>query len=114
MVEALLRLMATPRDVRGPVNLGNPEEVSVRALADAVLRLTASSGGIVYLPPRREDPRRRCPDIREMTRLTGWQPVTPLVEGLRRTDAWMREEVGARRRPKIKPRRDAGGRRPEP
>jgi UDP-glucuronate decarboxylase len=92
MVEGLLRLMASEDAVTGPVNLGNPHEISVRELAEQVVALTAPSTGrranIVRRPLPPDDPRQRCPDIALARRLLGWEPTVPLAEGLRRTIAY--------------------------
>ncbi|MDO9710122.1 UDP-glucuronic acid decarboxylase family protein [Paracraurococcus lichenis] len=85
LVEGLIRLMAAPDAATGPVNLGNPTEVSVRALAETVLRLTGSRAPLVRRPLPADDPVQRCPDIGKARRLLGWEPTVPLEEGLRRT-----------------------------
>jgi dTDP-glucose 4,6-dehydratase len=69
----------------GPVNIGNPTELTVLELAHAVLALTGSSSPIVYEPLPTDDPTRRRPDIALARRELGWEPVVPLEEGLRRT-----------------------------
>ena len=63
LVDGLLRLMETPDDVTGPVNLGNPGEFTIRQLAEMIIALTGSSSKIVYRPLPEDDPRQRCPDI---------------------------------------------------
>jgi UDP-glucuronate decarboxylase len=87
MVEGLLRLMAS--DTAGPINLGNPHEISVLALAEQVVALTGPLTGkpvqIVRRPLPPDDPRQRCPDIFRARSMLGWEPVVPLAEGLRRT-----------------------------
>jgi UDP-glucuronate decarboxylase len=93
MVEALLRLMDNPENSTGPVNLGNPAERSIRDIAEAVLRLTGSRSQIVFHPLPVDDPRQRQPDIREARRLLGWEPVTPLEEGLQRTIDYFRSTL---------------------
>ena len=74
---------------RGPVNLGNPEELSVTDLACLVLRVTRSSSPVEYRPLPEDDPARRCPDIGRARRLLGWQPEVPVAEGIRRTADWL-------------------------
>jgi len=93
MVEALLRLMDNPANSTGPVNLGNPAERSIRDIAEAVLRLTGSHSQIVFHPLPVDDPRQRQPDIREARRLLGWEPVTALEEGLKRTIDYFRSTL---------------------
>ena len=85
LVEGLLRLMDTADDVTGPVNLGNPVELPMRALAERVLALTGSASRIVHLPLPEDDPARRCPDIALARRLLDWTPTIALDAGLART-----------------------------
>ena len=87
LVEALLRFMLMPDEETGPVNLGNPNEVTMLALAEEVLALTGAAAGIVRLPLPEDDPSRRQPDITRATKLLGWSPSTSLRDGLRRTIA---------------------------
>jgi len=78
----------------GPVNIGNPDERTVLELANTVLRMTASSSEIVLRPLPADDPTRRCPDI-SLARMTlGWEPVTPLADGLARTVEHFRALLG--------------------
>jgi nucleoside-diphosphate-sugar epimerase len=67
------------------VNLGNPEEVQVRRLAELVRELVGAQVPIVHRPLPQDDPRRRCPDITRARHLLGWEPKIPLREGLART-----------------------------
>ncbi|MFJ3906193.1 UDP-glucuronic acid decarboxylase family protein [Streptomyces sp. NPDC090025] len=76
--------------VPGPVNLGNPEEVTVRELALAVREVCGSASPLTFLPRPEDDPRQRRPDISAARRELGWAPRTPLTEGLARTVAWFR------------------------
>ncbi len=85
LIDGLLKLMAAPRDLPGPVNLGNPAEISVRNLAETVIAMTGSRSKIVNQPLPEDDPRRRCPDITLATQRLGWKPDTSLDEGLRST-----------------------------
>ena len=90
LVEGFLRLMATDDDVTGPVNLGNPHEISVRELAERVLRLTGSTSRITYKPLPQDDPMQRCPDIGLARQLLDWEPKTALDDGLLKTIAYFR------------------------
>ena len=86
LVEGLVRLMGSPDAVTGPVNIGNPHEISVRELAETVLRLTGSRSRIVDRPLPQDDPMQRCPDITLAGQLlNGWAPTVQLEDGLRRT-----------------------------
>ncbi len=97
LIEGFLRLMATPDEVTGPVNLGNPGEFTIRQLADKVLALTGSRSEIVLKPLPENDPMQRQPDIAKARALLDWQPTVPLEEGLGRTiayfDALLRSEA---------------------
>jgi UDP-glucuronate decarboxylase len=96
LVDGFLRLMATADDVTGPVNMGNPHEISVRELAERIIRLTNSSSVIEYRPLPQDDPTQRCPDITLARNLLGWQPTVPLEEGLQRTIVYFAELLAAR------------------
>ncbi|HEY1934602.1 MAG TPA: UDP-glucuronic acid decarboxylase family protein [Acetobacteraceae bacterium] len=85
LINGLVRLMATRDDVVGPVNLGNPHEISVRELAEYVIRLTGSRSRIAIRPLPQDDPTQRCPDITLARRLLEWEPTTALDDGLGRT-----------------------------
>lgn len=85
MVEGLIRLMATPDEVTGPVNLGRPQEFSMHELALAILAQTGSCSPIEYRPLPTDDPIQRRPDIALARRLLDWEPTVALDEGLRRT-----------------------------
>lgn len=90
LVDGLIRLMATPAECTGPVNLGNPGEFTIGQLAELVLELTNSSSKIVYHPLPGDDPRQRKPDISLAKSMLDWEPGIPLQEGLIRTIAYFR------------------------
>src|SRR5919106_742370 len=81
-------------DVTGPVNIGNPSDFPVRELAELVRELTGSRSDIVYEPLPVDDPTQRRPDITLAREQLGWEPVVPLREGLERTAAWFRQNLG--------------------
>jgi len=93
LIDGLIRLMASPDDVTGPVNLGNPVEVRVAELAEVILRLTGSRSAIVYRPLPADDPVQRCPDISRAREILGWEPRVNLEEGLRHTIAYFAEPL---------------------
>ena len=94
MVEALLK-MAVLDSCRGEViNLGSPRETPIIDLAETVRRLVGSKSKLRFLPPRPDDPRRRCPDISKAKRILGWEPRVSLEEGLKWTIKWFREVMG--------------------
>lgn len=89
LVEGLVRMMATPEDVTGPVNIGNPNEISMAELAHQVIALTGSCSRIVSHPLPQDDPLQRCPDITLAGQLlSAWSPKVVLTEGLIRTIAY--------------------------
>jgi UDP-glucuronate decarboxylase len=95
LVDGLLRLMETDPDTTGPVNLGNPEECTMLALAELVLKLTKSRSKIVHRPLPQDDPRQRQPDIALARRMLGWAPSVRLEDGLEPTIADLRERLAA-------------------
>ncbi len=94
MVEGFVRLMDAPAEVTGPVNLGNPQEVTVLALAKKIIELTSSRSRLVFTPLPNDDPTRRCPDIALAREKLGWEPRVPLDEGLRQTIAYFSGLLG--------------------
>jgi len=89
LVDAIIRMMNT-EDFTGPVNIGNPDEFTIRQLADLVIEMTASRSELKFLPLPPDDPSRRRPDISLAREKLGWSPRTPLEEGLRKTIDWFR------------------------
>ena len=85
MINGLIRMMKTPNDFTGPVNLGNPEERTILELAKKVLELTDSRSEIIFQPLPVDDPRQRRPDISLARKELGWSPTVPLEEGLKKT-----------------------------
>ena len=88
LVDAMIRMMATGSDVTGPVNIGNPGEFTILQLAEMVIELTGSKSKIVKRPLPADDPRQRKPDISKAKALLGWEPSTPLRDGLTKTIAY--------------------------
>ncbi|MBI5752540.1 MAG: SDR family oxidoreductase [Hydrogenophilales bacterium] len=85
MVEGFIRLMDSPDDFTGPVNLGNPGEFTIRELADTVIDMTGSTSKITYKSLPSDDPTQRCPDISLARERLGWVPSIQLREGLAKT-----------------------------
>jgi dTDP-glucose 4,6-dehydratase len=83
LVEGLLRLLMSNQT--GPINIGNPEEVSMVQLAEAILRATGSKSPITFEPLPEDDPQRRQPDITAAREKLGWEPTVSLESGLART-----------------------------
>ena len=82
LIEGCIRLMETPDDVIGPVNLGNPGEFTILELAEMAIELTGSKSELIFEPLPQDDPQRRCPDITLAKKLLDWDPKVPLKEGL--------------------------------
>jgi UDP-glucuronate decarboxylase len=93
LVDGLMRLMNHDGPMPGPVNLGNPNEMTVSELVSRVLALTESRSPVVRKPLPVDDPRRRRPDIARATNLLGWVPKTTLETGLRATITWFANEA---------------------
>ena len=91
LVDAFVRLMDTPDDLIGPVNLGNPVEHTVRELAEKIVQLTGSRSSIAYKPLPVNDPVRRRPDITQAKAVLGWEPTVGIDEGLKQTVAYFEQ-----------------------
>ncbi|MFN3884779.1 MAG: UDP-glucuronic acid decarboxylase family protein [Rhodocyclaceae bacterium] len=89
LVEGLLRMMRQDGEV-GPLNLGNPAEFTILALAELVLRLTGSKSRLEFRPLPQDDPVQRQPDIRKAQAVLGWAPTVSLEDGLKETIAYFR------------------------
>jgi UDP-glucuronate decarboxylase len=91
MIEGFVRLMESPAELSGPVNLGNPCETTIAELAELVIELTGTLSGIVYGPLPEDDPMRRMPDIALARRALAWSPQVPLRDGIAKTIGYFRE-----------------------
>ncbi len=90
LIEGMVRFMNTADDEPGPLNLGNPQEYTIRELAETAIAMTGSSSNIVYRPLPDDDPKQRRPDITKAQSLLDWEPQVPLEEGLTKTIAYFR------------------------
>jgi dTDP-glucose 4,6-dehydratase len=97
LVDGFVRLALS--DVQDPVNLGNPEEMTILQFAEAVREAAGGGGRIVHLSLPKDDPQRRRPDITRARQLLGWEPTTSLSDGLRQTIAYFRGVPGVAARP---------------
>jgi UDP-glucuronate decarboxylase len=88
LIEAIVRMMDTPSDVTGPINVGNPREFTIRELAELVIDLTGTKSKIRFEPLPSDDPRQRQPDITMAKTTLKWEPKTQLREGLSKTIAY--------------------------
>jgi UDP-glucuronate decarboxylase len=91
LIDGLIRLMNSPQEFTGPVNLGNPNELTIRELAEKVIEMTGSSSKINWEPLPTDDPVRRRPDITLAKKNLNWQPRVDLAKGLENTIAYFRE-----------------------
>jgi dTDP-glucose 4,6-dehydratase len=94
LVDGILRLLAS--DLNDPVNIGNPQEMTIEEIARAIIRLTGSKSTLVYRPLPEDDPKVRQPDITRARTLLGWEPKIGLEEGLTKTLEYFRGKVAAR------------------
>jgi len=92
LIEGFLQLMAS--EITTPVNIGNPGEFTMLELAEQVLKQVGGSSKLVFQPLPSDDPKQRQPDITLAKEKLGWEPKVPLAEGLERTIAHFKEELG--------------------
>jgi UDP-glucuronate decarboxylase len=85
LIDGLHRMMQSADDITGPINLGNPEECTMRELAELIITLVGSTSKVVTRPLPIDDPRQRRPDISKARALLGWSPSIPMREGLAKT-----------------------------
>ncbi len=93
LVDGLIKLMNSPHEVTGPINLGNPREMTMLELASAVLELTGGDGGLEYRPLPTDDPTQRQPVIERAHAQLGWAPAVPLEQGLAATVEYFRADL---------------------
>ena len=89
-VDALVRMMSTSSDVTGPINVGNPVEITIHQLAERILSEMGASQPVAFRPLPADDPVRRCPDISKAQKALGWSPTTDLSTGLQKTILYFR------------------------
>lgn len=90
LIEAFLRIMATPGDMTGPINIGNPNEFTILALAEKIIELTGSKSIIEHKPLPSDDPIQRQPDISKARETLKWEPTVQLEDGLKKTIEYFR------------------------
>jgi UDP-glucuronate decarboxylase len=95
LVDGMVRMMDTPDDVTGPINVGNPDEFTMIELAETVLKLTGSKSRLIRLPLPADDPKQRQPDITRARKTLGWEPKVKLADGLKETIAYFRTIAAA-------------------
>ena len=94
LIDGMMKLMSSPADVTGPINIGNTREFTILELARMVIEITGSRSEIVTKPLPGDDPKQRQPDIAKARETLGWEPTVPAREGLARTVAYFRELLG--------------------
>jgi UDP-glucuronate decarboxylase len=93
LVEGLVRMMSSPEGFTGPINIGTPQEFTIRQLAETLIRMTGSASPIIFRPLPQDDPIQRRPDITLAHEKLGWEPRIPLSEGLEKTIAYFRTVI---------------------
>jgi UDP-glucuronate decarboxylase len=93
LIEGLINLMDTPDSFTGPVNLGNPVEITIKSLAGMIIKMTGSKSKIIYLPLPQDDPKQRKPDITLARKELGWSPKVDAETGLARTVEYFRTVI---------------------
>ncbi len=93
LIEGLIRLMDTPEEFSGPVNLGNPVEFTILELAEKIIAMTGSSSRILFSPLPQDDPIQRRPEISLAKRILNWQPETSMEKGMGLTIAYFRDKL---------------------
>jgi UDP-glucuronate decarboxylase len=96
LISAIVAFMATPSAVTGPLNMGNPEECTIRALAELIVELTNSASEILHKPLPADDPKQRRPDLSLTAATLNWNPRTSLREGLEKTISYFSELLARR------------------
>lgn len=94
LVAGLIKMMNSPKEVTGPINVGNPGEKTMLEMAEKIISLTKSKSKITHVPLPKDDPRRRCPDITKAKKLLGWEPKIDLQAGLKKTIENFKERLG--------------------
>jgi len=93
LVDAIIKLMDTPKDITGPINLGNPVEFTILELAELVIKITDSKSKIVYKNLPEDDPRQRMPDITKAREVLNWEPKVQLEDGIKKTIQYFNENI---------------------
>jgi UDP-glucuronate decarboxylase len=101
LIDGMLRMMNTPPEVTGPINIGNPGEFTIRELAELVIELTASKSKLILEPLPSDDPRQRRPDISKAKAVLGWEPKIQLREGLISTIAYFERMLSEGKTPAL-------------
>jgi UDP-glucuronate decarboxylase len=95
LIEGMLRLMDSPADFTGPVNIGNPGEFTMLELAEKIVQIVGGKASLQFMPLPQDDPRQRQPDISLAKSALGWEPKVALDDGLKETVAYFRKRLAA-------------------
>lgn len=90
LIDAIIRMMATPKTITGPINIGNPSEFTIYELAEKIIRLVGGESRIIFKELPQDDPKQRCPDISIAGEILFWKPRVDLNEGIEKTIAYFR------------------------
>jgi UDP-glucuronate decarboxylase len=93
LIEGFVRLMNSPAEITGPINLGNPGEFTIKQLAEMVIDMTGSRSKLIFLPLPADDPKQRQPDITKAKEILGWEPKVGLEDGLQDTIEYFRTQL---------------------
>jgi UDP-glucuronate decarboxylase len=93
LIEGMIRVMETDDSFTGPVNVGNPDEFTIKELAEKIIAMTGASSSLLYKELPADDPKQRKPDIQLMRELTGWEPKIELERGLLNTIEYFRKKL---------------------
>ncbi len=93
LIKGMVAMMATPKEVTGPINVGNPQEFTMVELANAVIRLTGTNSQVIFKDLPSDDPKQRKPNIEIAQKELGWQPTVALEEGLQKTIAYFQKTL---------------------
>jgi UDP-glucuronate decarboxylase len=93
LIDAFISLMGTSDDITGPMNLGNPEEFTIKQLAEIIIEMTGSRSELVYSDMPEDDPLQRCPNINLANSILNWNPTTKLKDGLEKTVSYFSNNI---------------------
>jgi UDP-glucuronate decarboxylase len=93
LIDGLIRLMGTPDTFTGPVNIGNPVEITISSLAQMIIKMTGSKSKIIFLPLPQDDPKQRKPDITLAKKELNWSPKVDAETGLAKTVEYFRKTL---------------------
>lgn len=95
LIDGFVRLMATPKEVTGPINMGNPREFTIREMAETILNMVGGNSKLIMMPLPQDDPKQRQPDISLAKKVVGWEPIVQLEDGLKKTIEYFRQIVNS-------------------